>query len=193
MKHEEKQGKVALNQQLKLEALLSAAYDLFITKGIEDTTINEITEQAGIGKGTLYIYFDNKYEIAREIVNRQIRQFLSEFFSQINRSLSTEFKKALQHLSDYLVDYIADDPMKRKFIMNYIGHQFARPEIIIPEQVQELLNISSAYDSQTANNMLEAVLSSTCFFACTLLDRGLDTGAIKQRIRRISAALIEEF
>ncbi|MDD2357874.1 MAG: TetR/AcrR family transcriptional regulator [Thiovulaceae bacterium] len=42
---------------------------LFVQKGIKNLTISRIAKEAGVGKGTLYDYFQNKEDIVFEIVN----------------------------------------------------------------------------------------------------------------------------
>ena len=37
--------------------LLKTAYEMFITRGYENTSVDEIIEKAGIAKGTYYYYF----------------------------------------------------------------------------------------------------------------------------------------
>ena len=44
-------------------ALLNAASEIFAEKGMDLTTIDNITERANLGKGTFYYYFDNKNDI----------------------------------------------------------------------------------------------------------------------------------
>ena len=44
----------------KREAILRAAVDIFCDKGFYDAKIEEIAERAGIGKGTIYEYFESK-------------------------------------------------------------------------------------------------------------------------------------
>jgi len=43
--------------------LLDAAKELFFDKGYQDTTIEMITDRAGVSTGTFYIYFKNKREV----------------------------------------------------------------------------------------------------------------------------------
>ena len=45
------ESKIDENKQFKRESLLTSAYNLFIRKGINDTTISDITENAGVAKG----------------------------------------------------------------------------------------------------------------------------------------------
>jgi AcrR family transcriptional regulator len=43
--------------------ILDAAKELFFDRGYKDTTIEMITERAGVSTGTFYLYFKNKVEI----------------------------------------------------------------------------------------------------------------------------------
>jgi len=49
------------------KALLNAAEKLIAEKGLEHTTVDEITEVADLAKGTFYNYFDDKNQIAKEL------------------------------------------------------------------------------------------------------------------------------
>lgn len=50
-------GKIELNKLQKQTSLLNTAYELFTTKGVNKTSIAEISKAAGIAKGTFYLYF----------------------------------------------------------------------------------------------------------------------------------------
>ena len=41
----------------KKQKLLSSAYKLFTTKGIKNTSIQDIVDSAEVAKGTFYLYF----------------------------------------------------------------------------------------------------------------------------------------
>ena len=45
------------NKKIKEETLLSSAFNLFTKKGFKETSIQDIAESAGVGKGTFYLYF----------------------------------------------------------------------------------------------------------------------------------------
>ena len=57
-------GKIELNKLQKQTSLLNTAYELFTTKGVNKTSIAEISKAAGIAKGTFYLYFKDKYDIS---------------------------------------------------------------------------------------------------------------------------------
>ncbi|HBK85358.1 MAG TPA: hypothetical protein DDZ53_04945 [Firmicutes bacterium] len=44
----------------KRQKILAAAADIFATQGFHQTTIEQIADVAGVGKGTVYLYFKNK-------------------------------------------------------------------------------------------------------------------------------------
>ena len=56
-------GKLELNKKRKKSALYNTAFELFTTKGLAKTTISDIVENAGVAKGTFYLYFKDKYDI----------------------------------------------------------------------------------------------------------------------------------
>lgn len=49
---------------------------LFSEKGFHDTTIQEIAEEAGLGKGTIYWYWDSKEDLAFSLVEDMLSDFL---------------------------------------------------------------------------------------------------------------------
>lgn len=55
----------------KLE-LVQIAYRMFLTKGYENTSVDEIIEEAGIAKGTFYYYFESKELLLEEVINMMI-------------------------------------------------------------------------------------------------------------------------
>ncbi|MDR1441751.1 MAG: TetR/AcrR family transcriptional regulator [Bifidobacteriaceae bacterium] len=54
----------------RVAAILDAAQLLFSEKGYEATTVADILEAVGIGKGTFYHYFDSKDEVLEAVVER---------------------------------------------------------------------------------------------------------------------------
>jgi AcrR family transcriptional regulator len=61
--------------------LLEAAERVFAELGYHDASIVKLTEAAGVGQGTFYLYFPNKKEIFDELVldlNHRVRQAMTE-------------------------------------------------------------------------------------------------------------------
>lgn len=60
-------------EKRKLE-LLDIAYKMFISKGYENTSIDDIIAEAGIAKGTYYYYFESKEQTLEEVIGMMIDQ-----------------------------------------------------------------------------------------------------------------------
>ena len=65
--------------------LLEAAEQVFADLGYHDASIVKITEAAGVGQGTFYLYFTGKLQVFDELVedlNRRVRRVMSEASAQ---------------------------------------------------------------------------------------------------------------
>ena len=56
------------------QELLQIAYRMFLQKGYEETSVDEIIAQAGIAKGTYYYYFETKEQMLEEVIGMMIEQ-----------------------------------------------------------------------------------------------------------------------
>lgn len=68
--------KMTARQEKKLRILVSAQ-KIFLEKGYHKTTIEDITNHAGIGKSTFYEYYDSKEEILKFLVDFAGANFLT--------------------------------------------------------------------------------------------------------------------
>ena len=60
----------AQHKQERHDQLVATARRLFAEKGVENTTIKDIAEAAGVAQGLLYHYFDSKEDLLWAIVER---------------------------------------------------------------------------------------------------------------------------
>ncbi len=61
----------------KHEAILAAAQALFFRYGFRRTSVDEVAMQAGIAKGTVYLYFPNKQALFRAVAERVAERMLA--------------------------------------------------------------------------------------------------------------------
>lgn len=61
-----------MKKEVRKKELIKIAYELFISKGYENTSVDEIIEKAGIAKGTYYYHFKSKEQMLEEVVNMMI-------------------------------------------------------------------------------------------------------------------------
>lgn len=69
--------------EVRVDDLMSAAAALFIAKGIEATTIDDIVTRAGVAKGTFYHYFSTKADVIIALRARFTQDFLSRVAAAI--------------------------------------------------------------------------------------------------------------
>jgi AcrR family transcriptional regulator len=56
---------------VKREQILDGAHRVFMSMGFDASSMNDITREAGVSKGTLYVYFKNKEDLFAAIIQRQ--------------------------------------------------------------------------------------------------------------------------
>ncbi len=74
-------GRAAAGQDgRKRRQILDGAYRLFLRSGFDATSMGDIASEAGVSKGTLYVYFDSKERLFQELVHQEKeRQFPTIF------------------------------------------------------------------------------------------------------------------
>ena len=80
------------------QELLAAALDLFVERGYAATRLEEVAAQAGVSKGTLYLYFANKEELFKAVVRENVLPALGEAeetASQFEGSSADLFQKIM--------------------------------------------------------------------------------------------------
>jgi AcrR family transcriptional regulator len=75
-------------QRLKRERILLAATELFVRLGYRKTRVDEVARQAGIAKGTVYLYYRNKAELVFHAIALEKRSYLARMAPLDDPSLS---------------------------------------------------------------------------------------------------------
>jgi AcrR family transcriptional regulator len=60
------------------QELLEAAIDLFVERGYAATRLEDVARRAGVSKGTLYLYYENKEELFKAVVRGNIVPVIGE-------------------------------------------------------------------------------------------------------------------
>src|SRR4029077_20234673 len=71
MSVEPKRGRGRPRDPAKLEAILDAAYDLFLDRGIAATPMDLVAERAGVSKMTVYANFQDKPTLLAAVFDRR--------------------------------------------------------------------------------------------------------------------------
>lgn len=87
--------------------ILETAVRLFSQNGIDNTSIEELAQKAGIGKGTVYTYFETKRDIVKAFCDIQLEYTRSEFTARTNQRSS--LKEQLMVIFEADFNFIADN------------------------------------------------------------------------------------
>lgn len=60
---------------VKREQILAGAWRVFKLKGFDAASMNDITKEAGVSKGTIYVYFSNKEDLFVALVDQHRQEF----------------------------------------------------------------------------------------------------------------------
>jgi AcrR family transcriptional regulator len=60
------------------QELLSAALELFVERGYAATRLEDVGARAGVSKGTLYLYFENKEDLFKAVIRSSLLPVLDE-------------------------------------------------------------------------------------------------------------------
>ena len=92
-------GKRELQKEARRIAIIDAALEEFTAQGFTATKLDDVAERAGIGKGTIYLYFDSKEGLFEEVVRRNllggeemIENFITAFDGSTSDLLAAHFR-----------------------------------------------------------------------------------------------------
>ncbi|WP_082478441.1 MULTISPECIES: TetR/AcrR family transcriptional regulator [unclassified Rhizobium] len=69
--------KVAGEDPAKREQIIEGAKRVFMRDGFDAASMNDITREAGVSKGTIYVYFENKDDLFSAMIERERAIFLA--------------------------------------------------------------------------------------------------------------------
>ncbi len=84
-KAEDSQVKRERRKQARPGELLDAALALFVEKGFAATRVEEVAAQAGVSKGTLFLYFQSKEELLKAVVHENLAGRFVEWNEEFKR------------------------------------------------------------------------------------------------------------
>ncbi|MDD3311536.1 TetR/AcrR family transcriptional regulator [Pseudodesulfovibrio sp.] len=92
--------------QQTMDELMASAVELFGTKGFTQTSVAEITENAGYAKGSFYRHWDSKDELFLQIVERKLREYRDARDPKV--SGAHDLEEAMNIIWDFLETIIND-------------------------------------------------------------------------------------
>lgn len=100
----------------KESRLLNTAFKLFTEKGIKDTSIQEIVDNANVAKGTFYLYFKDKYEIRDVLIAKKSHKLFNDALKELRKNYISNLSDQVIFIINYVIDELTKAPLLLKFI-----------------------------------------------------------------------------
>jgi AcrR family transcriptional regulator len=82
-----RRGRPAAGQDpVKRSQIIEGARRVFIDKGFEAASMNDITREAGVSKGTIYVYFANKEELFEALIEEERGTIFKNMYDMLDRA-----------------------------------------------------------------------------------------------------------
>ena len=130
----------------KQEAILDAGYHLFGMRGFYETKMSEIAEEAGIAKGTIYLYFKNKEALFTAVTRRDCEHFLQSARAILKNASTNMQEKLIVFARNHLTYYYERRQHTKLFfmtpnndpeLMEYMKHFMQEYMYIVQELLTE--------------------------------------------------------
>lgn len=167
-------GKLDINKKQKKDALLSTAFELFTSKGIQKTSIADIVQKAGVAKGTFYLYFTDKYDVRNHLISHKASQLFFAANQALLESNITDFEDKIIFLVDHIINQLNNNKSLLTFISKNLSWGIFKSALISPTN-QTDLNFYDIYvelldksprpfkDPEVMVFMIVELVSSTCY------------------------------
>ena len=155
----------------KKNELIMIAEKLFVEKGYEETSVDDILKASGLSKGGFYHYFKSKDEVLTESINNIIEKLLEQLGPVVDDNnlnaleklklfskKKSEFQNTNREYAKYLSMLIKSDFTLFKYYVT-VAHKYVVPlGRIIEQGVNEgIFNVKYPYE--TADILLRTVVS----------------------------------
>jgi AcrR family transcriptional regulator len=81
-----RKGRPAAGQDpAKRRQIMEGARRVFINMGFDAASMNDITREAGVSKGTIYVYFANKEELFEALIEEERRTIYADLYQVLER------------------------------------------------------------------------------------------------------------
>ena len=165
-------GKLDVKKQLKMNSLLDTAFELFTTNGVSQTSISEISEHAGVAKGTFYLYFKDKLDIRDKLIAYKSSKLFEEAIQKLEeKNEDIPFTESLIFITDYVIDKLTENQSLLILISKNLGWGVFK-STLSNELYPSDINLYEYIHRKTQNRisqpevmlfMIVELVSSTCY------------------------------
>ena len=205
-------GKLENNKQQKRTSILDTAFKLFTTQGVSKTSIAEISQKAGIAKGTFYLYIKDKYDIRNRLISHEASKLFKNSVTALNSYADEEktknpdftitFTEQIVFIADHIINALNNNQTLLTFISKNLSWgifkealttNVAEDDINFRDIYYEMLSASglNLKEPEIMLFMIVELISSTCYSAI-LYKEPADIDTLKPYLYSTIKAIINE-
>ena len=167
-------SKIENKKKYKRDSLLDSAFTLFIQKGINKTSIQDIAAKSGVAKGTFYLYFKDKYDLRNILIAHKASQLFQAADIAMHKAGITDTIEQMLFIVDHIIDDLAQDKNLLLFISKNLSWGIFKSTLINSSNTEnidfydiytQLLNQDQYdfIDPEIMLFMITELVSSTCY------------------------------
>ncbi|MFA9397046.1 MAG: TetR/AcrR family transcriptional regulator [Clostridiaceae bacterium] len=150
--------------------LYNAGYDLFLTKGLQKTAIDDIVKKAGVAKGTFYLYFKDKYDLLHKIIINKSCEILKDALKASETLSTDDFIEMVIFIANYIIEYFKNNVLLLKIINKNISWGLFKRAIETQEEREEVkIAIDSFIDYAKKYNQNVEEIEKTIYIIVELI------------------------
>ncbi len=159
-----------MNTQLKdirKDQIMNAAQSVVVSKGYDQSRMDDIVEKAQLSKGAIYWYYKSKKEVYLSLVDYWFKEYSTGVLERLKKNKSAS--NQLKTLFEYFIKQFDKNPATFKILIEFWRMSGLDPDFNI--KVQEIYS-----------QFLEYIIE--------IIEEGIDTGEFKKVDPRITALSI---
>jgi AcrR family transcriptional regulator len=177
--------------ETRRDELMNAAETLFLEKGLGPTRIEEITQRAGVAKGTFYLHFPSKEEVHAALGLR----FEQQYVDKLAQAIATLPPRAWKPRLAAWVTAAVTGFLEHGLLVNMLYHAYPRPADGRPSPiVAHLSDLLEAGAADGAWQIPDANLTALFLFGALhgviddalLNERPIDHAPLVEHLRQLA-------
>lgn len=189
------------NKLLKRTRILDAAYELFSSKGMHMTAIDEVVKKAGIAKGTFYLYFRDKYDLTDQIILHKSTQLVRQVLSEVREQGEQESLDAVGQILLFLDKIINSMAQNRPILTLLSGKLSTIYDLLMADENSEFRDTAQSLvemlmqiglTAEQARKQLYVMLNMFCSVCCNAILSGspYSVDELRPEIQRMARKLL---
>ena len=144
-------GKSDENKREKEQKMLDTAFNLFTKKGFKETSIQDIVDNAGVGKGTFYLYFRDKYDIQDRLIERKSQKLFSDALKALKKNYIENFEDQLIFIINHVIDSLKKNHILLKFISKNLSFG------VYNQAINKITDLKDSHEDSLYNLFMDGV------------------------------------